>query len=142
MIEQTGRVVALDESRIWVEVVPQASCKGCSAQEGCGQSLLQKVAGSRLERLVLDKTLDLQVGDWVLLGMEGEAVLNASLLVYGLPLAGLMLGAIFARLAGATEPVALLIALLSLTGAVGLVKTLSRRFSCNSSYHPQLLRRL
>ncbi|MBK8973776.1 MAG: SoxR reducing system RseC family protein [Hahellaceae bacterium] len=142
MIEQTGRVVAVDDARIWVEVTPQAGCKSCSAQENCGQSLLQKVAGSRMERLVLDKTQDIQVGDWVLVGMEGAAVFNASLLVYGLPLSGLLIGAMAASLAGASEPVVLLVALLSLTGAVGLVKTLSRRFSCNSSYHPQLLRRL
>jgi sigma-E factor negative regulatory protein RseC len=140
MIEQLGRVVAVDNKHVWVELHQDAHCGGCGVRDGCGQNLLQKMASGKLERMELRKTCEVNAGDWVTVGIDGAAVFNASLLVYGLPLVALVIGGASARLLGLSDVAVLFIALLGLAGAGLLVKTLSSRLACNPRYHPQLLR--
>ncbi len=139
MIEQIGRVVAVDGGQIWVEMELGASCGACAGASGCGQGVVQKALAGRVERLRLPSSRVVRLGDRVVIGMEAEAVWNASLLVYGLPLVALVAAAGLAKWCGGGDFVVLMAAAGGLGAAGWLVKTLSSRLACNPRYHPQLL---
>jgi len=98
MLQEWGRVVAVQDDAVWVETIRQSTCGACSARQGCGHGLLSRDAGARrgLVRVLSGKQLraaDCAVGDEVVLELPEDVILRGSLLVYMLPLLGLLAGA-------------------------------------------------
>ena len=97
MLEQ-GRIVAVDADAVWVDTDRQTTCGSCSAQKACGTRLLNALHPSRDDylRLVVDKSLlaELRTGDRVEISIPDEVVVQASAVVYLLPLALLLAGAV------------------------------------------------
>lgn len=95
MIEETGRVVAVEDGAVWVETVRQSTCSGCSARHGCGHRLLNgESAGARarIRALCDDSVPDLGTG--VVVGIPEGALVRGALMVYLLPLVLMFLGAL------------------------------------------------
>ena len=96
MIEEPGRVVALDDGAVWVET-RKSTCSGCSGKNGCGQGLMDTL-GVREQRGLIRalSDLQLQVGDSVIVGVREDVLLRGAVLVYLLPLLMLMAAATLA----------------------------------------------
>ena len=86
MIEETAIVVALEGDRALLQTQRRSACQSCSVKQGCGTSVLAKVVGTRSSQISVENSLQAQVGDEVLLGIEEHALVRGSLLVYALPL--------------------------------------------------------
>ncbi|OZG70623.1 transcriptional regulator [Hahella sp. CCB-MM4] len=143
MIEEQGKVVAIDGDYAWINTMRESACQSCSASKGCGQKMLNSVSSGRSSQVKVSRTLDVNVGDRVLVGIAEEALLKASILAYLLPLLAMIVCAGAAEaIFSFPDPVVALIGVLGLALGLILVKTLSFRLSCNPSYHPQLLRKL
>lgn len=116
MIEEQGRVVAVESGAVWVETLRKSTCSTCSANAGCGQGLLDKLGvDSRRGYVRALSNLNLNVGDHVVIGVREDLLVRGSLLVYLMPLIGLFAGAILADQLSLSEP---LVILFSLTGLV------------------------
>ena len=126
MIEETGRVVALDEGAVWVETLRKSTCSSCSANSGCGQGLMDKLGIGRQRGFVRVLTdLQLALDDVVVIGIREELLLRSALLVYLLPLLGLL------GLAGLASSVGLSEGWIILSGLGGLSMTwLMVRWHC------------
>ena len=98
MIEQTGTVTAKGDGLLQVRVAPSPGCARCEAGHGCGQGLIGQISGQSAHCIPVTEPVgeDVQVGDVVVLGMESRGLLVASFLVYLLPLALMMGGALLA----------------------------------------------
>ena len=144
MLEENGRVVRIESGTVWVETVKQSSCSSCSAQKGCGQSLLAKVGDGRRMEIQVDNPqhLDVAIDDDVTLGVGERSFITASFLVYMLPLLVMFIFAVVAQLAGFSEPKVILISVLGLAGGFLLTRFISGLISQNCSYRPVLLRRV
>lgn len=144
MLEENGRVVRVGSDAVWVEMIKQSACASCSAQKGCGQSLLAKIGdGKRLEIQVDNpQQLAVMVNDQVTLGVGERSFLTASLLVYLLPLLTMFMVSVVTQLAGFSEPQVILSAVLGLAGGFLLTRFMSSLSSQNCSYRPVLLRRV
>ena len=94
MITETGRVVAINGDRIWVQTIRASACESCSARSGCGQRVLAGVSGGRANQILVNNRLGAGVGDEVTVAIDESALLGASLLVYALPLVLMVLGAV------------------------------------------------
>ena len=98
LITERARVLRVNGNTAWVHCESQAGCARCAAGEGCGAGLFAKLLRGRLQELPVNVPSELvgQVGpgDAVLLGLPVSAVQDASLLLYGVPLAGLLVGAV------------------------------------------------
>lgn len=97
MIEERGRVVALEESDIWVETVQRSGCHGCAAKSGCGTGLLGDfwTKASQVRVSVAPKSLArISLHDTVVIGVAENTLASSALLVYLLPLVMLVLGAL------------------------------------------------
>lgn len=90
MLQEVGRVVAVEPAGAWVETVPSSLCGRCAARAGCGHGVMAR-AGQRRglvlvrsgERLRVE---DLQLNDEVTIELPESALLRGTLWVYLLPL--------------------------------------------------------
>jgi sigma-E factor negative regulatory protein RseC len=140
MIEETARIVAVEDDAVWLEARRESACGRCALRSGCGHGLLDGMRRSRSLHLRLPRTgaLPLEVDDRVVLGIAEGAILRASARMYGLPLSGLVVGALTGEALGGD----LLAGILGVTGLVAglaLVALLDRRAPLAV---PRILRRL
>jgi len=142
MIEETGTIVKIEHQKIWIEMVKQSACASCSAQKGCGQSLLAKIGDGK--RLLIQAEnpdqLAVSVDDRVVLGVEEKSFITASLIVYLLPIVSMFLLAVAFQLQGSSEPVVIAAAAVGLAAGFVLTRLLSNRLARSCSYRPVLLR--
>lgn len=98
MLQERGRVVAVQDDAVWVETIRRSTCGACAARQGCGHGLLNRQTGSGrgLVRVLSGEALragDCRVGDEVLLELPEEVILRGSMIVYMVPLLAALAGA-------------------------------------------------
>ena len=141
MIEETGRVVALEEGAVWVETLRKSTCSSCSANAGCGQGLMDKLGVGRQRGFVrVLSDLQLALDDVVVIGIREDVLLRTAVLVYLLPLLGLLAGALLASSLGLTERLVILVSMLSLLFAWLAVRWQCRRTQDDPARQPVVLR--
>ncbi len=89
MIKETVKILAIDGGHLWVEGVQRSACHTCSAQQGCGQSVLAKFTAKpvRLPIALDGRSADsFYVGQDVTIGIANHVVVRGSVLIYVLPL--------------------------------------------------------
>jgi len=107
--DNPGKSVAL------VAVEPVPACERCLRGRGCGAGLLFRSGAAEIAIPVPEK-LQLAPGDSVELRLPAAALLRAACMAYGMPLAGLLLAAAAAALAGSGD---LAVAVVSAAGLLG-----------------------
>lgn len=153
MIEEQAQVVAIDNSMVWVEAQRKSSCSRCAANKGCGNAVFQKLFGDKQNVFPVSsndkqEALSVNVGDEVIIGIEENALVKNSFVVYAIPILSIL---IFAAIGETFANNSLSISndLASLSGAlVGLVISIvglrfyDRLFSNKPGSQPVLLRRV
>jgi sigma-E factor negative regulatory protein RseC len=143
VIEEQGRVVAVELGAVWVETLRKSTCSSCSVKAGCGQSLLDQLSASGRRGLVRAlSNLQLNVGDRVIIGVHEDLLVRGSLLVYLLPLLGLFAAAVSAEQVGLSEPWVILSALFGFLLACCAVRWRSRITVGDPALQPVVLRAL
>ncbi|MFZ1325526.1 MAG: SoxR reducing system RseC family protein [Candidatus Contendobacter sp.] len=144
MMEEQAVVVEVGDGRVWVETQRQSACAGCSAKTGCGTAALSQLWGQRRTRTPALSMLPLQVGDTVSVAVAEGAVLRGAWVIYFLPIALLLAGALLGQAVfgqAGEEPVVL-------AGGVGLglgllaARALSGRWCGDARFQAVVLRRL
>lgn len=143
MIEEQGRVVALEPGAVWVETLRKSTCSSCSANAACGQGLMDRLGVGRQRGYVraLSQT-PLAVGDTVIIGVREDLLVRSSLLVYLLPLLGLFAAALLADGLGLSEPLVIFAGLSGLLASWLLVRWCAARVAENPLLQPVVLRAL
>jgi len=141
MIEESGRVVAIEGDDVWIETIRTSSCSGCSARSGCGQGLLAKVKDGTRSHIRLQTDLKLAVDDEVILGLPEQAFIRSSFLAYGFPLLMLIVAVLLAdSVFGLAEPWIIAVALLGLAAGFYFVRLISQRGAARDDFQPEILR--
>ncbi len=133
MIEQHARVIAVEGDTVVLQTETQSACGGCQANSTCGTGLLAKLFPERarqpLHLPVAGLSRPLLPGQRVVLGIDESYLRHHMLLLYAVPLLGLLGGAILGDLwggghavGGASELAAILGGLSGLTAAVFWVR--------------------
>ncbi len=141
MLTESARVIAIEADGVRVETVRQSACSSCRSQAGCGQKLLAELGqGQRFEISVSNpRQLIIQPGDTVELGVEEVSFLQASFMVYLLPIVGLVLLALLADSLGAAEPLVIIAALVGLGLGFVAVRWWGGRDPQQCRYQPQIV---
>ena len=92
MIEENALVVAIEGDKVLLQTQRRSACQSCSVKQGCGTSVLAKVVGKRSSQILVNNTLNAKLGDQVRIGINDNALVKGSLLVYALPLIFLLVG--------------------------------------------------
>lgn len=146
MITERARVLRVSADTAWVQCESQSGCARCAAGEGCGGGLFARLLRGRLQELpvalppaLAGRLLD---GEHVLIGLSARAVQSASLLLYGLPLAGLLAGAVAGELLAGGDAAALAGTVAGMGAGLLLARLQGRRLAGSAALSPVLLRRL
>ncbi|BCB26984.1 hypothetical protein SKTS_18700 [Sulfurimicrobium lacus] len=145
MLEAEGVIVKIGQEGVFVETSRVPACGSCSSKEGCGTSTLSQLLGSKSSSFKVLNPIGAALGERVVIGMEEAALLKSSVLVYLVPLAFLMAGAI---LGGWLAPAHLKDAYAIGGVLVGLVlgfvalKWISASAGENRQFQPVILRRV
>ncbi|MBS1224850.1 MAG: Positive regulator of sigma activity [Proteobacteria bacterium] len=122
LVEGVARVVSVDGAVAWLEPEQGPSCAGCTSQ-GCGARGLGTVA-SRLaaRRFPLTGHPDLRVGDRVVVGVRGDALLKAALTAYALPLVAMLGAGVLAQTLAGNDGVTLAASVAGLLLGLGVAR--------------------
>ena len=146
MIEESGRVVAVEGDFAWIESERKSVCGGCAVRKGCGTSAIAKVFGQRRVQLQVLNRIHARVGDTVVVGISESGLLRGSLAVYATPLAGLFAGALAGQFAGkqlldsGSELLAIGGALAGFLAALLWLRHFSRTTATDAAWQPVVLR--
>ncbi|QRY81771.1 SoxR reducing system RseC family protein [Pseudomonas sp. PDNC002] len=143
MIEEQGRVVAVESGSVQVETLRRSTCSACSANAGCGQGILGRlgVAKGRGHVRALS-SLKLAPGDEVVLGVDEDLLLKSALFFYLSPLLGLFALALLAARIGLGEPFIIVAGMAGFLLAWLLVRRFARRYMDDPAMQPVVLRAL
>jgi len=97
MMEEQAIVVGVNGNQISVTTDRSSSCGHCSAKSGCGSALLGEFFNRNSQELVVESELPLETGDKVVLGLNDDALLRGSFVVYAIPLLAMLLFAVIAN---------------------------------------------
>ncbi|MDH1440878.1 SoxR reducing system RseC family protein [Pseudomonas sp. GD03721] len=143
MIEEQGRVVALESGAVWVETLRKSTCSSCSANAACGQGLMDRLGVGRQRGYVRALTqAQLAVGDTVIIGVREDLLVRSSILVYLLPLLGLFAAALLAEGLMLPESLVIVAGLSGLLLSWLLVRWRAARVAENPALQPVVLRTL
>ncbi len=91
MIEELAVVVKIENYQVWVEGGQSSACGGCLQKASCTTNALGSVLKKKSVRV--DSDIELKIGDNVMVAIDEAVLLQASLLLYLLPLIALFTGA-------------------------------------------------
>ena len=74
----------------WVETRRASTCGGCAGTAGCGTAVLGRVLGTRGIQVKARNVSGISAGDRVVIGVRERALVRGSLVVYAVPLVGLL----------------------------------------------------
>lgn len=91
MIEELAVVVKIENHQVWVEAGPNSACGGCQQKASCTTNAIGSVL--KKKSVPVDCDMQLKTGDQVMVAIDENLLLRASLLLYLLPLLALFTGA-------------------------------------------------
>ena len=91
MIEELAVVVKIENHQVWVESGQNSACGGCQQKASCSSNALDSVL--KKKSVPVDSDIQLKTGDQVMVAIDENLLLRASLLLYLLPLIALFTGA-------------------------------------------------
>ena len=102
MIEERAVILSLEsepsatDSTATLEIERKIACGLCGQTRGCGNSIWGKVFAHQSTAFKAQNRINAKVGDSVIVGINEKALLKSALLLYILPLATMLIGAILA----------------------------------------------
>lgn len=96
MIEESVKVIAIEENILILQAQRESTCQSCSVQKGCGTSVLSQWLGKKLSIFHVENTINAHVGDVLIVGIPENSLLSGSLMVYFMPLVSLIMCAMLA----------------------------------------------
>lgn len=91
-------VVATDVGGVWVESQQRSACESCQARSGCGQQALTKLG--RPVRVWVPTQESFQIGQAIMVELPSGGLALSAIMLYGIPLLALIMGAAFGQTVG------------------------------------------
>ena len=144
MITEPATVVKVEGQAIWVRARQKTACGSCSAEKGCGQSLLAEWASKqtllKVDLAGRDPSL-FRPDDQVLVGVPENVVVIGSLHLYFFPLLTLILGAAMGHFLFGDDRGTAIMAISGLCLGGLIAARFSAKHRHDSSFHPVLMER-
>ena len=136
MEQARGRIAAIHEDRVIVEVDTASFCSRCSTGKGCGAGLLGADRGPRQIDVALPDGARFGEGDEVTLELAPQSLLRAALIVYGVPLLVVAIVSAAAVLLGWSDLVSVVVMFGAAVLGVAAGRRRLRRTNCLKQFTP------
>lgn len=142
MVEGFAHVVAVEGNTAWLEPEQTSSCGSCATSSACAAKGMGTVT-SRLEdrRFSLVNDAGLVVGEKVVVGIQNNALVQGSLIAYGIPLATMWLAAGVAQSLAGKDIVTMAAMVAGLAFGLSVARLGAARLSARGTMAPHFLRR-
>lgn len=145
MIEQSAIILALEpqeghSSLATIEVVRQSACGICGKTKGCGNAIWGKLFAHKMGSFKALNSINAQVGQSVIVGINERAVMKSALLLYIVPLVTMLIGTILVSTFNASDFAAILGALSGLLAGYFWVRAHIEGRAYYQSQQPKILR--
>ncbi len=151
MIEERAVILSLESetfslnssaanSTATLEIERKIACGLCGQTRGCGNSIWGKLFAHQSTAFKAQNRINAKVGDSVIVGINESALLKSALLLYILPLATMLIGAILATQIHDTNSYAMLGAMVGLVLGFVWVKGHTMSSSYFKLQQPVILR--
>lgn len=132
MDHPSGRVLAVNHEipSAVVEVAAAFSCARCAAGKGCGAGVFGSGRKNRHIEALIAAGVEIREGDEVSIELAPRHLLNAALIVYGLPLVGALVGAGIAYSLGLGDLLASIAALAGIAAGIAIAHRRAARGQC------------
>lgn len=136
-------VDSADGVRAVVEVKVAASCPRCASGKGCGAGIFT-ASGNEAQPVEASvrEGLDISEGDVVEISLAPDNLLQAAIIVYGLPMLGAIAGATLAYAFSLRDSAAAIAALTGMAGGLLASRWRVRQTSCLRNFVPVVERRV
>lgn len=103
MITEKAKVASINGDKAVLHTERQSTCGQCAANKACGTYAMSKVMGNKRNSMEVSVPVShihsrLQAGDEVTVAIPESAFLQGTLILYGLPLGGLIAGAVVGQI--------------------------------------------
>lgn len=139
LLTETGLVTKLEDGFAWVNTRSRLACSSCQLESSCGNGILEKYLAGKVFVSKVSNEISAGVGDEVVIGIPRSNLNKAALLVYFLPLAGLLLGALLGKVIFASEPALIFTSLIGFCMGLFAIKAYSCGKKRQQAYTPQIL---
>jgi len=140
MIEEQALVLSNNNGLIHVRVDRHSACASCQLKSGCGQKTMAKLSSNQCIEIDLKNTLSANKGDLVKIAIPEEGLINASIIVYFIPILCMLGFSIACKIFLANNDA--LIAVMGLAGLLAgfvFAKLYSRSHESDALYQPELM---
>jgi len=96
MIEEQAQVIEIRGRQLILQAQTQSTCGSCAVNKSCGTSVLSKVVGRKFTQFQAENNIAAEVGDTVIVGIAEDALLKGSLVIYIIPIIGMLAFALVA----------------------------------------------
>ena len=147
MITENAIVVSIENNQTWIETQRKSACGQCSANKGCGTSVLSKVVGNKLSTMKAINKINAQVGDEVIVGLNENSLLKGAFMAYLLPLFYLFLFSFIGQFIANyfqiqnSELVIITFAVIGFYFGMKKLKVFSVSIANNENYQPVILKK-
>jgi sigma-E factor negative regulatory protein RseC len=137
-----ARVERVAGDAVWVRCETSPSCEQCASGRGCAAYLFARdnKSGHNVVRADADGGIHLEPGDAVTVGVPAAELQRAALLLYSVPLGGLLAGAVIGTLAG-SDLTTLIGAAIGLALGFLPARRMDRRIRQSGAWRPRVIRR-
>ncbi len=129
-------------ARAVVIVDVASACPRCAAGKGCGAGLFASSGSNRQIEATIRPGLDIAEEDIVEIGLAPDNLLQAAIIVYGLPMLGAVVAAAIAYTLALGDAAAAVAALLGLASGLAIGRWRLRQTACLQRFVPTVERRL
>lgn len=123
-----------------LEVVRKTACGLCGKTRGCGNALWGKIFAHKAVDFKAENSIDAKVGQSVIVGIDEHALMKSALLLYMVPLASMLLGAVLLSQVSSSDLVAMLGAIIGLVVGYLWVRAHTAGHTYYQSNQPKILR--
>ncbi|MCW8107387.1 SoxR reducing system RseC family protein [Alteromonas ponticola] len=95
MIVENATVISVHGDMVTVEAAIKTTCNGCQVNEECGTGVVSRALAPKTQQLTIKTPMVVKVGDVVKVGVPEVGILTASAWLYLMPLAVLLISALF-----------------------------------------------
>ncbi len=139
MLEEQGLVTQLVGNSVTVITKNQLACSSCKVAETCGNGIVEKYLSGKMFSSLIINRLNAQVGDTVIIQIPKSSITKASLIVYFIPLLGIMLFAIIASWLNQSENITILSSLVGLALGMLVTKYYNHKVIKKELYQPKMV---
>lgn len=141
MIEEQAIVVRVEGDCAHLEVERSQPCGLCGTTRGCGMSLFGRLLNRYHGSFSAQNTLQLSVGDRVVVAIEENALLSSALTIYLIPLLLICMGGYLGAAQGVSRAQSDLYGLIGAVAGLLLGLAIVRKISAAAHPRPSMLRR-